>query len=60
MTAKIIVAIILAVLSFICLILALNENTVNGKTNKIRSFYGIMISMSSIAFTVAIMWLLFF
>lgn len=59
MIPKIIVASVIAVLSFVCLILALNENTVNGTTDKIRAFYGIMICLSSIVFTIVVFWLIF-
>lgn len=59
MIAKIIITIIAVLVTMSSLVFALYENTVNGKNKETRSFYGIMISISSIVFTVTIMWLLF-
>lgn len=59
MVGKIIVASILAVLSFICMMLALYENTTTGETDKIRAFYGIMIGMSAIVLGVSLTALIF-
>lgn len=60
MIAKIVVASVIAIISFICLILAVNENTVNGTTDKIRAVYGSMIYLSSVVFAIAVFWLIFY
>lgn len=56
---RIIVAIILFILSATCLVVALYENTVNGKNEKIRSLYGIYIAFSGIFCGLLLAWLAF-
>lgn len=59
MVAKIIVASIIGILSFICLILSLYENVKKDNIDKMRAFYGIMIAMSASLVTIVVVWLAF-
>lgn len=59
MIAKIIVGIVLFSIAMACMVLALYENTVNGKYKKHRYLFGVYIALSSFICGVLLTWFAF-
>lgn len=59
MVLKIIVASIIGLLSFMCLMFSFKQIIKEGNTDKLRAFYGIMIAMSASITTIVVVWLAF-
>lgn len=59
MVAKVIVGLIILIVSIICTVLALYENTVNGESKKNRYMYGMYICVGSIVCGILITWFAF-